>query len=259
MKDLIKKVTPNILFKYYQNYHRKRKIKSYRGDKVVCSVCNSKFKEFGTYGIISRKNAECHKCGSLERHRLLWLYFNEKTDLFKTFHKIRLLHFAPEKTFYDIFSTNKNIEYYPCDLFPETYLYNGSVKIKQVDITDIPFEDNYFDVIICNHVLEHVIEDNIAMSELYRVLKKEGWSVLQVPIDYDRDITFEDFSITSAKDRERVFGQKDHVRCYGIDYKDRLKNAGFTVFEDDYIKSFSQEDLFKYGLMQSELIYYCKK
>ena len=185
--------------------------------------------------------------------------FTAPTKLFKTAKKIRLLHFAPEKIFYDIFSNHQNIEYYPCDLYPETYRYHGNVPISKVDVTKIPFEDNYFDVVICNHVLEHVIEDQLAMSEIYRVLKKGGWSILQVPIDQDREVTFEDFSIISPKERLRVFGQKDHVRCYGTDYIERLKKASFIVSEDDFIKSFSKEDLFKYGLMDSELIYHCEK
>ncbi len=169
------------------------------------------------------------------------------------------MHFAPEKMFYDIFSTNKDIEYYPCDLSPKAYTYDGNVKIIKADITKIPFQENYFDVIICNHVLEHITADGLATSELYRVLKKDGWAILQVPIDYKREATYEDFSITTPKGREKAFGQKDHVRWYGQDYKDRLKKAGFIVKEDDFVKSFSSEDLYRYGLIKSELIYYCKK
>jgi len=259
MKRQIKKMMPKFLLNQYRNYRLKMKLKIYQGDNVICPICNSKFKEFGPFGLVPRKNAMCYKCGSLERHRLLWMFFNEKTDLFKSNQKIRLLHFAPEKMFYDIFSTNKNIEYYPCDLFPENYAYEGNVKIKKADITDIPFEENYFDVIICNHVLEHIPDDALAMSELYRVLKKKGWAILQVPIDYNRETTYEDFSITTKEGREKAFGQNDHVRQYGRDYKDRLKKAGFIVNEDNFVKSFSSEDLFRYGLQPSELIYYCEK
>lgn len=260
---MIKKMVPKFLLNRYRNYRKKKNLQIYlqsiQGDNVECFICNSKFKEFGTFGLAPRKNARCHKCGSLERHRLLWKYFNEKTDLFKANKKIRLLHFAPEKIFYEFFSTNQNIEYFPCDLLPERYAYEGNVKVKKADITDIPFEENYFDVIICSHVLEHIPGDALAMSELYRVLKKEGWAILQVPIDYNRETTYEDFSITTPKGREKAFGQSDHVRMYGRDYKDRLKKTGFIVNEDDFVRSFSSEDLFRYGLMKSELIYYCKK
>ena len=243
---------PNFLFNWFR-------IKINKGNDVLCSICNSKFKKFGTFGLVSRKNARCHNCGSLERHRLLWKYFNERTNLFKADKKIRLLHFAPEKVFYDVFSTNQNIEYYPCDLSPEYYAYAGNIKIRKADITEIPFEENYFDVIVCSHVLEHIPDDSLAMFELYRVLKKGGWAILHVPIDYNRETTYEDFSITTPKGREKAFGQDDHVRLYGRDYKDRLIKTGFIVNKDDFVKSFSQEDLFKFGLDGSELIYYCKK
>jgi len=259
MKKIIRKMMPKFLLNWYRNYRKRKILNFYQGDNVVCSICNSKFKEFGTFGLVPRKNARCHKCGSLERHRLLWKYFNEKTDLFESNKKIRLLHFAPEKIFYDIFSTNRNIEYYPCDLLPERYAYDGKVKLRKADITDIPFDENYFDVILCSHVLEHIPDDALAMSELYRVLKNGSWAILQVPIDYNRETTYEDFSITTPKGREKAFGQNDHVRWYGRDYKDRLKKAGFIVNEDDFVKSFSQEDLFRYGLKKSELVYYCTK
>lgn len=196
---------------------------------------------------------------SLERHRLLWKYLNKKTNFFNTGKTIRLLHFAPEKQFYDIFSRNKNIEYIPCDLFPEYYNFQGEVKIAKVDITNIPFANGYFDVVLCNHVLEHIPDDRLAMSELFRVMKKGAWAILQVPIDYNRETTYEDFSITTPEGRELAFGQNDHVRWYGRDYKERLTETGFKVTEDDYVKTFSPEDLFHYGLLASELIYYCEK
>jgi len=258
MRKTIKKMMPNFLINWYLSCRMKKNSLLYRGDKVVCPICNSKFREFRPDGLT--KNVICHKCGSFERHRLLWMYLNEKSDLFNVNNKIRLLHFAPEKVFYDAFSTYQNIEYYPCDFTPETYAhYAKKVKIEKIDITDISFEENYFDIIICSHVLEHISDDTLAMSELYRVLKKGGWSILQVPIDYNRETTYEDFSITTAKGRKKAFGQDDHVRIYGRDYKDRLKKVGFVVNVDDFIKSFSQEDLVKYGLLSSHLIYNCKK
>jgi SAM-dependent methyltransferase len=260
MTKLIKKTTFRILLSGYRDYCMKKRNKLYRRNKVLCPICNLKFNEFEPFGIVPRKNARCPNCGALERHRLLWKYLYEKTDLFYTEKKIRLLHFAPEKAFYDIFSVNQNIEYNPCDLFPESYnKYYGKIKVKKVDIIDIPFEENYFDIILCNHVLEHIPNDLLAMSELYRVMKKGAWAILQVPIDYNREITYEDFSITTPEGKEKAFGQNDHVRCYGRDYKDRLGRVGFRVNEDNFIKSFTPENLFRYGLMGSELIYCCKK
>ena len=263
MKQAIKRIVPKTFLIQYREYKIRKRIKHavkiYEGNDVTCSICNSDFKEFAPFGFPIRKNAQCHQCGALERHRLLWKYMNEKTDLLKSKKKIRLLQFAPEQVFFDVFSNHDNIEYFPCDLVPENYYNWRNAQVLKADITNIPFEDNYFDVIICNHILEHIPDDALAISELYRVLKKGGWSILQVPIDYSREKTYEDFSITDPEEREKAFGQSDHVRWYGQDYKERLRNSGFTVTEDDYVKSFSEQDIFKYGFMDSELIYYCQK
>ena len=268
MREMIKKVIPDFIIKEYRNYQERKKLKSYerdkvfyQGDEVFCPICKSKFRMFAPFGSIKRKNAKCINCGSLERHRLLFLYLSTKTNVFDDETKIRLLHFAPEKAFYDIFSQKQNIEYIPCDLFPESYNFNGKIKVQKVDITKIPFEEDYFDVILCNHVLEHIPDDIQAMTELYRVMKKGGWGIFQVPIGYgyERETTYEDFTIITPKEREKAFGQQDHVRWYGQDYKDRLKSAGFNVTEDDYVKRFSSDELFQFGLRPSELIYYCKK
>lgn len=259
MKKIIKKNIPEFVLTRYQNYKKKKLVNSYIGDNVFCPLCNSRFKRFAPFGLVKRENAKCHTCGSLERHRLLWRYLNEKTNLFKTNTKIRLLHFAPEKTFYDIFSKNQTLDYFPCDLMPERYKYKGNVKILKADITDIPFEENYFDVILCNHVLEHVEDDRKAISELYRVMDKGAWGIFQVPIDYDRKETYEDLTITSPEERERIFGQSDHVRCYGRDYEERLKSVGFKVIEDKYVENLAADELFRFGLLPSEFIYFCQK
>ncbi len=258
MRKLIKKIVPRFILTIYQNYRSKKRSELYAGNGVFCPLCNSNFKEFAPFGSSKRENAQCPNCGSLERHRLLWKYLSEKTNLFNDT-KVRLLHFAPEKSFYDVFSKSQNIEYVPCDLYPKKYTYNGKVKTIKVDITKIPFEENFFDVILCSHVLEHILDDRLAMSELYRVMKKGAWGIFQVPIDYERDNTYEDSSISTPKEREEAFGQSDHVRIYGKDYKNRLEEVGFNVKEDDYINSFSSDELFKFGLMKSELIYYCRK
>lgn len=256
MKKLIKKIVPKFLLREYKDY---KKFKPYRGNKVYCPICKSHFKKFASFGVVERENAKCPKCGSLERHRLLWKYMNEKTNLFNKDLRIRLLHFAPEKSFYDIFSKNTNIDYYPCDISPELYAYNGNQKVKKVDITNIPFDENYFDVILCSHVLEHIPDDSKAMFELYRVMKKDAWGIFQVPIDFNRLVTYEDIKIVKPQDRKKAFGQDDHVRIYGQDYIGRLRNVGFIVTEDDYVKQFTSAKLYRYGLMPSELIYFCRK
>lgn len=230
----------------------------FKGDKVFCEICKSSFSEFAPHGLNKRPNARCLNCDSLERHRLFWKYLKEKTNFFDGSRK-RVLHFAPEKMFYNKFSNLDSIEYIPCDLFPERYHFKGKVPVHKVDITRIPFDDHYFDVIICNHVLEHVPDDAQAMRELNRVLKAGGWGIFQVPIDYQREITYEDFSITTPEERQKAFGQHDHVRWYGQDYPKRLKAAGHNVVADPFVKTFTDEEIFKFGFDPNELIYFCKR
>ena len=230
----------------------------YLTSKVYCPICKSRFKIFATFGIIPRENAKCWNCHSLERHRLQYLYLNNKTDIFTSKRKLKILHFAPEKMFYNMFSDMKNIDYFPCDIQPENYLM-GPVEVLKADITEIPFENNYFDYILCNHVLEHIPNDKVAMSELYRVLKPKGIGIFQVPIDYSKEQTYEDTSIISPEDRLIAFGQEDHVRWYGRDYKDRLRSIGFKVNEDNYVNTFSPKKIYQLGLMASEKIYDCRK
>jgi len=237
---------------------RQKEMRAYAGDEVSCPICEAQFRVFATYGVEQRKNARCLNCNSLERHRLLWKYLNEKTNLFDK-EKIKMLHFAPQRRFLSLLSNSRNIEYTAADLNPETYEYYDIAKITRANVMDIPFEDNDFDVVICNHVLEHVDDDIKAMSELYRVMKKGGWGILQVPQDYSLETTFEDKSITDPKEREKVFGQWDHVRLFGKDYKDRLASVGFKVTEDDYVNSFTPEEIKRFGFAMGEPIYYCEK
>jgi ubiquinone/menaquinone biosynthesis C-methylase UbiE len=129
----------------------------------------------------------------------------------------------------------------------------------QFDITDIPFETGTFDVILCMHVLEHVPNDRQAMAELYRVLNQRGWAILQSPIDTHRDRTFEDPTITSPRQRERLFGQDDHVRVYGRDYQARLESAGFAVSVDDYSQRLGPVRVQQCALGKDLDIYLCTK
>jgi predicted SAM-dependent methyltransferase len=227
-----------------------------KGNSVICPICNSSFKEFGSFGVITRSNAKCLYCDSLERHRLLWKYLHEQSDLFSG-RALSLLHFAPEPCYYEIFDGLKSISYFPCDLYPELYELDGRARIQKIDITQIPFPAESVDVILCNHVLEHIPDDSQAMRELHRVLKKGGWAILQVPIDNMRETTYEDNSITDPEKREKAFGQSDHVRIYGNDYVSRLEGAGFAVKVDDYARRLPPEDAKKFGIMQSEIIYRC--
>ena len=236
------------------------KQKANKGKDVHCVVCGQSFKKFAPHGKVGshRPNARCPDCGSLERHRLFWKYLTERTN-YNQWRNVNILHFAPEKAFHKIFSSLPDVNYIPCDFSPERYDFPTGAKVKKVDITAIPFQDNYFDVIICSHVLEHIHDDRRAMKELQRVMKPGGWGIFQVPIDYNRKETYEDFSITCPEGRLKAFGQWDHVRWYGADYKDRLANAGFVVSEDDYVKTFTKEELERYRFTDNELIYFCRK
>ena len=187
---------------------------------------------------------------SLERHRLLWLYLKEETSFFEQ--EQRVLHIAPEQCFLKRFKNMDNLHYTTADL------YSPLVDIK-ADICNLPFDDNTFDTIFCNHVLEHIPDDTKAMKELYRVLKKGGTGIFQVPQDINRATTYEDFSITTPEERKKHFGQYDHVRIYGRDYADLLRKVGFKVQEVDYLKNLSNAKIEKYALQKGELIPLCTK
>jgi SAM-dependent methyltransferase len=163
-----------------------------------------------------------------------------------------MLHFAPEQWFQQQFLKLPNLDYISTDL-------EAPHAMVKMDITRITYPDDSFDVILCNHVLEHIPDDLKAMRELHRVLKPGGWAILQVPLEPDLDVTYEDPSIVDPEERFKAFKQQDHVRLYGRDFKDRLENSGFHVTVDDYVRQFSKEEIDRYGLMESEDIYFCTK
>lgn len=222
----------------------------YLGDKVACPCCGGQFRKFLPYGVKSRPNAQCPRCGSKPRHRLVWLYLKGNTNLFSD--SLRVLHFAPEYVFRHQLASCPNLFYVTTDL-------DSLMAMVGTDITRIPFADATFDVVLCNHVLEHVLDDEQAMSELFRVLRPGGWAVLQVPVDLHRAQTFEDAAIVSPQDRERWFLQKDHVRIYGRDYADRLASAGFQVRVEFYAKHLSVDMRDRYGLKRKCPVYLCTK
>lgn len=220
----------------------------YRGHNVSCPICEKNYKTFLPYGYGKsiRNNRLCPGCLSLERHRLLWLYLKNKTNFFTE--NLKFLHIAPEQPFIKRFRKMENLEYITADL-------ESPIADVKMDIQDIPFENESFDVVICNHVLEHVDDDRKAMQEVYRILKKGGWAILQVPIDINRQITYEDNSILTPEERQKHFGQYDHRRVHGKDYGKRLKEAGFKVIEDDFVHSFSSEEITKFCFDKEEIIY----
>jgi SAM-dependent methyltransferase len=221
-----------------------------RGGNHQCPCCNRRCRTFLPYLTPFKPNVVCPKCGSHERHRLLWLYLKNRTDFFSA--PLQVLHFAPEPCFKEHFTAASNLLYVSTDI-------EMSGAMVQADITRLPFQSSCFDVILCLHVLEHVSNDTEAMIELFRILKPGGWAIVQVPIDKSRNITFEDPDITSPEDRERAFGQYDHVRLYGLDYRHKLANAGFSVTIDEYVKELPADVLDRYGLDPEEDIYVLNK
>jgi predicted SAM-dependent methyltransferase len=217
-----------------------------KGSTFTDPIDGKSFRKFLSYGYeVQRHNVLSPSTLSLERHRLLWLYLKSETDFFKTHKKV--LHFAPEQAFYSRFRQMKNLDYTTTDL-------NSPLADVKADICNLPFEDNTYDIIFCNHVLEHIPDDTKAMQELYRVLKKGGMGIFQIPQELSRATTFEDDSITDKKERAKIFGQYDHVRIYGKDYFDKLRSVGFKVDEVDYTKTLLEEEITKYCLTKGEII-----
>jgi len=146
-----------------------------------------------------------------------------------------------------------NLNYISADL-------DSSEAMIQMDITNILFQDNTFDVILCNQVLEHVVDDRKAMKELFRVLKPEGWCLINIPIDLKREKTYENINITNPRIREHLFGQEDHVRIYGRDFIERLEKSGFDVKRvDSFLKSLGYEKIEKLCLNIHVKLFFCIK
>lgn len=218
------------------------------GNRVKCPICSRSFRKFLPYGRINpRPNALCPNCLSLERHRLIWLYLRQKTAFFQS--RQSVLHIAPEACFIPRFEDLHQERYITADL--ESPL----AKVK-MDIHHMPFADNSFDVVLCNHVLEHVADDIQAMREIRRVLKPGGFAIMQVPFfNPIPDKTTSDPTITDRKMREKLFGQDDHVRRYGHDYPERINMSGLRAIEEDFVNTLPEKELHRYGLVKGEIIF----
>jgi SAM-dependent methyltransferase len=237
--------------------------RKYRGKAFYCPVCNSHTrlqKQLGFDLEVIRKqrivgagvrDALCPVCNASDRIRLLYLFLRKKTRLFND--PVRLLHFAPEPSLENLIRRQHNVRYLTADLYQEGVM-------EKIDITAIPYPNESFDAILCNHVLEHVTEDRKAMDELYRVLRPGGWAILQVPFAQNLEETFEDPDIISREDREATFGHWDHVRIYGTDYPSRLEKAGFSVELYSWVND--PDPVFhdpKLNLNREEVVFYCRK
>ncbi len=246
-----------------------------KGSRFTDPIDGKSFRIFLPYGYGNqRNNVLSPSTLSLERHRLLWLYLQNETDFFQseldsdspvtqnkriklrkdaeTSSALKVLHFAPEQEFYKRFKKQTNIEYTTTDLL-------SPLADVKADICNLPFEDNAYDIIFCNHVLEHIPDDTKAMQELFRVLKPGGMGIFQIPQDLSRASTFTDNTIVDQKERAKIFGQYDHVRVYGRDYFDKLRSIGFKVIEEDYTHKIAPELVEKYCLAKGEIIPVCFK
>ena len=217
----------------------------------VCPICKKNVRIFWPYGVMLRPNAQCLNCRALERHRTLWLYF-ETCDLFKK-PGMKLLHFAPERAFLSRFAAMKNIDYWPVDIDP-----NFPGIRRTANIMDIPFEDESMDMIICNHVMEHIEDETKALTEMRRVLKTGGIAIINAPVDPQREETFENPEYNTPELRLKHFGQHDHVRIYGMDYAKRLEKV-FSVEVLEPNRRLSSQQLKDYAVWEGDRIYVCRK
>ena len=227
---------------------RRLRLAIYRGDRVECPCCGGRFRRFMP-GVGHRDVRVCPRCGAQERHRALWLYMRERTDLLGR--DISILHWAPEYALQRSLSELPNAFYVSADL-------EGGEAMQHMDITDVPFKDEAFDLIICVHVLEHVPDDRRAMREMVRVLRPGGTALLLVPIVLEQP-TLEDPAIASPEQRREHYWQADHMRLYGGDFRDRLAEEGFEVTVDGWIRTLDEATLERYGLFPLEDVYVCAK
>jgi SAM-dependent methyltransferase len=232
--------------KAWQDFVRRRRARNYSGDVVECPICGGHFEGFLPCGDPPR-SGRCPACLSVERDRLIYLRLQKVTDVFER--RQTILHIAPEVSLHSKLSQVGH-RYHTVDL-------QSPLARERVDVTALPYPEMMFDAIICNHVLEHVPNDEQAMSEFYRILRPGGWALLVVPFCPDAP-TYEDWSITDPVARRLAFGQEDHVRVYGNDYADRLRKTGFAVQEDWFVDTLNPEELQRYGLAR-EVIHFCLK
>jgi predicted SAM-dependent methyltransferase len=246
--------------KYRMSIRKFFRLKRNKGSNRYCVICESKLKEFlpvyfdnpdinSPY--ITRENARCPVCGSIERYRLIYIYLKNKTNIFDPPLK-KVLHTAPELLLTEKLSINKNIDYISSDINPRK-----TGAMLRIDLTDIKISDNTFDVIISSHVLEHIVNDKKALSELFRVLKPGGWAMIIVPIIAEKTFMIPD--LENEKDRFKFYGKEDHVRGYGLDFKELLQNIGFVVSVVNYTEELNDKEIQYLGLLKDDLIYYCKK
>lgn len=234
------------------------------GFKYKCPICNYSSRDLYKVGVNAHalinnqvigggeRYSGCYKCQSVDRVRLVYLYLMREYKLFEKPKNLSILHMAPEFQISNKIR-NQNFANYICgDLFTDGYTYPEYVQ--NMDVLNLPFNDNSFDLIICNHVLEHIDDEKKALESLYRVLKKSGTAILQVPISKCNSSTLEFPNVKTNDERLEKYGQYDHVRLYGQDYPNRLENVGFKVQKINISSKY-----LKYGVNPDEDLFLASK
>jgi SAM-dependent methyltransferase len=212
---------------------------THRGDVVECPCCRRAFADFLPQG--SRTSAKCPRCWSLERHRSLWLFLLDR-GLPRA--GATVLHIAPEDALWRNLR-RRDITYIAADIA------GGSRTNAQFDLTRAPLPDSSVDLLLMGHVLEHIPDEGAALHQMLRILRPDGLAVLQHPIDYSKALTEENPAVTSPEERERLYGQNDHVRAYGRDFPDRIAAAGFIVEKVDFPSELPNGLAHRYGLFEN--------
>ncbi len=268
MDSKLKNIIPFWLGRKLRGWLQKAKALYYKGDLYYCPYCKHSFRSFlpggsdvpvlyekKVIGAGYRQNDVCPRCYSLDRDRLIYLFLHDKTNVFTA--PMKIFHVAPEGCLRALLNGLPNLTYIAGVKYLEGYYYERQTNL--LDITNIPYNDEAFDVVICNHVLEHIEDDKLAMRELYRVLKPGGMAILQVPISAVLTTTYEDPTIIQPEDREKAFGQFDHVRIYGQDYQTRLENTGFIVRPYSPYTEKPNEELKKFAINPAEKLFVAYK
>ncbi|NEQ51101.1 MAG: class I SAM-dependent methyltransferase [Leptolyngbya sp. SIO3F4] len=246
-----------LLLKQYRK--GQRFAKQHEGNRLLCNFCgypSDRFMPCGeSFSVLEelvvksagiREDCRCPNCFSKDRDRLILEFLKLRTHVLDA--PARLLHMAPEPRLKTLFERTPQLDYVNADLDP-------ILASEKEDLTHLSFADASFDVVICNHVLEHIPDDRKAMREILRVLKPGGWALLQVPIGRTLEVTREDPSITDPRERERHFGQRDHVRIYGLDYPQRLEQAGFSVKPIEPADFLDAQDIERLAILPEETLY----
>lgn len=264
MKQLVPERFRMLRYSLYEKARYYPEIVFSLGNRLECPFCGWRFRRFKPagfhYPVIIEKQVigghwhednVCPRCMSNARERLAYLYLKDRTSVFER--PARLLHIAPEPQLARTFKRSPNIKYVSADLFEPGVM-------SRFDIQRMPFRDQTFDIVICNHVMEHVSEDSVAMAEVHRILKADGWAMLQVPIALKLDRTIEDPTAVTDEQRIERFGQEDHVRLYSRpDYLARLQAAGFSVRAESYPVALGSDKVQRFGLVQEEEVFLCYK